>query len=52
MHYMILMSEKMMSQKKLGEINSVPYNEPLYAERGQSQLSNGIRVWGLRTESS
>ncbi len=28
MHYMILMSEKMMSQKKLGEIKSVPYNKP------------------------
>jgi hypothetical protein len=24
----------------------------IYAERGQSQLSNGIRVWGSRTESS
>ncbi len=29
MHYMILMSEKMTSQKKLGEIKSVPYNKPL-----------------------
>ncbi len=28
MHYMILMSEKMTSQKKLGEIKSVPYNKP------------------------
>jgi hypothetical protein len=26
---MILMSEKMTSQKKLGEIKSVPYNKPL-----------------------
>jgi hypothetical protein len=25
---MILMSEKMTSQKKLGEIKSVPYNKP------------------------
>ncbi len=29
MHYMILMSEKMASQKKLGEIKLVPYNKPL-----------------------
>jgi hypothetical protein len=29
LHYMILMSEKMTSQKKLGEIKSVPYNKPL-----------------------
>ncbi len=29
MHYMILMSEKMTSQKKFGEIKSVPYNKPL-----------------------
>jgi hypothetical protein len=29
MHYMILMSKKMTSQKKLGEIKSVPYNKPL-----------------------
>ncbi len=28
MNYMILMSKKMMSQKKLGEIKSVPYNKP------------------------
>ncbi len=28
MHYMILMSKKMMTQKKLGEIKSVPYNTP------------------------
>ncbi len=28
MHYMILMSKKMTSQKKLGEIKSVPYNKP------------------------
>ena len=27
-------------------------NISLYAERGQSQLSNGIRVWGSWTESS
>ncbi len=30
MHYMILMSKKMTSQKKLVEIKSVPYNKPLY----------------------
>jgi hypothetical protein len=30
MHYMILMSEKMTSQKKLGEIKLVPYNKPLF----------------------
>ncbi len=29
MHYMILMSKKMTSQKKFGEIKSVPYNKPL-----------------------
>jgi hypothetical protein len=29
-----------------------PPNIYIYAERGQSQLSNGIRVWGSRTESS
>ncbi len=29
MHYMILMSEKMMSQKKFGEIKLVPYSKPL-----------------------
>jgi hypothetical protein len=28
MHYMILMSKKMTSQKKLGEIKLVPYNKP------------------------
>jgi hypothetical protein len=28
MHYMILISKKMMSQKKLGEIKLVPYNKP------------------------
>jgi hypothetical protein len=27
-------------------------NKEIHAERGQSQLSNGIRVWGPRTESS
>ncbi len=27
MHYIILMSEKMTSQKKLGEIKLVPYNK-------------------------
>ncbi len=29
MQHMILMSEKMMSQNKLYEIKSVPYNKPL-----------------------
>jgi hypothetical protein len=29
MHYMILMSKKMMSQKKLGEIKSGPYKKTL-----------------------
>ncbi len=29
MHYMILMSKKMTSQKKLGEIETVPYNKLL-----------------------
>ncbi len=29
MYYMILMSKKMTSQKKLGEIISVPYNKPI-----------------------
>jgi hypothetical protein len=29
MHYMILVSKKMTSQKELGEIKLVPYNEPL-----------------------
>ncbi len=33
MHYMILMSKKMTSQKKLGEIKSVPYNKPLWEVR-------------------
>jgi hypothetical protein len=32
--------------------HSNPPNIYVYAERGQSQLSNGIRVWGLQTESS
>jgi hypothetical protein len=29
MHYMIVVSKKMTSQKKLGELESVPYNKPL-----------------------
>ncbi len=29
MHYMILMSKKMTTQKKLGEIKVVPYDKPL-----------------------
>ncbi len=32
MHYMILMSKKMTSQKKLGEIKLAPYNKPLNLE--------------------
>ncbi len=41
MHYMILMSKKMTSQKKLGEIKSVPYNKPLL-DVGGGQRSKKI----------
>ncbi len=34
MHYMILMSKKMTSQKKLGEIKLVPYSKPLNDPNG------------------
>ncbi len=40
MHYMILMSKKMMSQTKLGEIKSVPYNKPLFCKNGHSYKKN------------
>ncbi len=43
MHYMILMSEKMTSQKKLGEIKSVPYNKPLSHCHWQSSMESKVK---------
>jgi hypothetical protein len=48
MHYMILMSEKMTSQKKLGEIKSVPYNKPLFCKTNTQKTV--AKVKHLRTE--
>ncbi len=47
MHYMILMSKKMTSQKKLGEIKSVPYNKPqlLRPVLLQDYFGTGLRYY-------
>jgi hypothetical protein len=53
MHYMILMSKKVTSQKKLGEIKSVPYNKPHVVLLGGSMLlAPHVVLCGLRTTTS
>jgi hypothetical protein len=47
MHCMILMSKKMMSQKKLGEIKLVPYNKPHF-DTGGVQSDESMTMMSIK----